>query len=105
MVSYDITNSYANTHGFNQGFHQTHHTLGNLHWTELPHGFETLLRDYDADDVMIIQTLENVQVFLLVMSKRYETLARYLVTTKPGGHSLNDCVQYIQQHLRPVLHN
>ena len=103
--SYDIINSYANTHGFNQGFHQTHHTLGNLHWTELPHGFETLLRDYDADDVMIIQTLENVQVFLLVMSKRYETLARYLVTTKPGGHSLNDCVQYTQQHLRPVLHN
>ena len=35
--SYDIINSFANTNGFNQGFHNVHHTLGiytgqSYHW-------------------------------------------------------------------------
>lgn len=100
--SYDIINSYANTRGFNQGFHNTHHTLGNLHWTELPGGFQKMLPEYDQDDVLIIQELDNVQVFVLVMLGAYEWLANFLVTTKPGGHSIDECVQYIRSHLRPV---
>ena len=100
--SYDVINSYANTRGFNQGFHNTHHTLGNLHWTEVPSGFQSLLPEYDRDNVMIIQELDNVQVFLLVMLGQYEWLANFLVTTRPGGHRLEDCVQYIRSHLKPV---
>jgi hypothetical protein len=100
--SYDLINSFANTHGFNQGFHNVHHTLGNLHWTELPSGFISLLEDYNRDNVMIIQKLDNVQVFFLIMSKQYEVLARYLVCTRPGGHSLKYCVDFIRSHLRIV---
>ena len=100
--SYDLINSHANSNGFNQGFHNVHHTLGNLHWTELPSGFMTLLRDYDKDNVMIMQGVDNVQVVLLIFAKQYKVLARHLVTTKPGGHSMDHCVQYIRSHLKPV---
>ena len=100
--SYDIINSPANSQGFNQGFHNVHHTLGNLHWTELPSGFNSLLEEYDRDDVMMIQKLDNVQVFLLIILKRYQELAHYLVTTKPGGHDITYCINFIKCHLGPI---
>lgn len=100
--SYDLINSYANSHGFNQGFHNVHHTLGNLHWTELPSGFLTLLNEYHKDDVMMIQGIDNVEVAYLVFTKKYDILSRYLVTTKPGGHDMKFCINFIRSHLKPV---
>lgn len=101
--SYDIINSPANSHGFNQGFHNVHHTLGNLHWTELPSGFTTLLHQYDQDDVIIFHTLDNIQIFVLVLFRQYSILAKYLVTTKCGVKDLSYCVGFIKEHLQPVF--
>ena len=103
--SFDIINSVANTKGFNQGFHNTHHTLGHLHWTEVPNGFYELLPEYTKDNVLIMHTLDNVQILWLVLSGQLEELAKYMVTTNPCKTPLEDCVRMLRLHLLPIKYS
>ena len=99
--SFDIVNSPANSRGFNQGFHNTHHTLGHLHWTELPQGFWELLKQYEEDDVLIMHTLDNVEILYLVLTQKLDQLAQYMVTTKATATSCQECVSILRAHLMP----
>jgi len=100
--SYDIINSRCNAIGFNTGYHNTHHTMVDLHWEEYPDGFRKLVPVYHRDKVLIMHTLDNVAIMLLIYAKQYKKLATYMVSTEPGGHSLQHCIEVLKKHLAPV---
>ena len=99
--SYEVINSVANTHHFNQGFHATHHENCVYHWTELPRGFMANLELFKRDKVLIFQEIDNPMLLVWLFLGRYDVLASHMVGFEKLSQGQAEAV--IKAHLKPVL--
>jgi len=99
--SYDIINSRANTHHFNQGFHATHHLDCAYHWTELPRGFVRSMAAYRDNGVLIFQEIDNPMLLLWLFLGRYDVVASHMVGFRRMGQA--EAIRLLKAHLRPVV--
>jgi hypothetical protein len=72
-------NATYNERCFNDGYHIGHHVKQNRHWTEMPEDFQRNIARYAAEKAIVFQKIDNFIVWLLLMLKRYETLAGLMV--------------------------
>ena len=98
--AFEIINSRANTHNFNQGFHATHHLDCTYHWTELPSGFMRNLAAHRAEGALIFQEIENPMLLLWLFLGRYDVVASHMVGFRRMGQAEAICL--LKAHLRPV---
>lgn len=72
-------NSVYNQKCFNDGYHIGHHLVPNMHWTDMPVEFQENIQKYAQNKSLIFEGLDFHQVWIWLMLKRYDILARHLV--------------------------
>jgi len=72
-------NTLYNRVAFNDGYHIVHHVKPNLHWTELPEEFLANRAIYAREGAIIFQKLDYQGIVFLLMTKRYDVLARHCI--------------------------
>jgi fatty acid desaturase len=72
-------NTLYNHFAFNDGYHIGHHVKPNLHWTEMPDEFLANRATYAREGAIIFQKLDYQAIVFLLMTKRYDVLARHCV--------------------------
>jgi fatty acid desaturase len=72
-------NTLYNHVAFNDGYHIVHHVKPTLHWTEMPEEFLANRSTYAREDAIIFQKLDYQAIVFLLMTKRYDVLARHCV--------------------------
>ena len=72
-------NSVYNRRCFNDGYHIGHHLKQTRHWTEMPREFAENEARYAEEGAIVFERLDFTGVWLLLMLKRYDVLARRFV--------------------------
>jgi hypothetical protein len=72
-------NTTYNRRCFNDGYHIGHHLKQTRHWTELPEEFLANRSRYAEEGAIVFEGVDFFGVWLLLMMKRYATLARRVV--------------------------
>ena len=72
-------NATYNERCFNDGYHIGHHVKQNRHWTEMPEDFQRNIKRYAAEKAIVFQKIDFFVVWLLLMFKKYDTLAGLMV--------------------------
>ena len=64
---------------WNDGYHISHHIKPTLHWTEHPNHFRDNLDEYVQNRALIFDGVDYLAIFVLLMRRRYDLLARHVV--------------------------
>jgi fatty acid desaturase len=72
-------NTRYNHLAFHDGYHIGDHIKPNLHWTELPEEFLANRATYAREGAIVFQKLDYQAIVFLLMTKRYDVLARHCV--------------------------
>jgi fatty acid desaturase len=72
-------NTRYNRRCYNDGYHISHHLRAHRHWTEHPEEFVRNVDRYRQERAIVFEGVDFFQVWMLLMGKRYETLARHMV--------------------------
>jgi hypothetical protein len=98
-----FVNSSYNRRGFNDGYHLTHHLKPTLHYLEMPLDFLDRRGDMIRMNSLVFRELDYFRIFLLLMLKRHDTLARYVVELDPEHpRTREETAALIKHRLRRV---
>jgi len=86
-------NSAYNQQCFNDGYHIGHHLVPNMHWTDMPVEFQENIDKYAKNKSLIFEGLDFHQVWIWLMLKRYDVLAKHLVNI--NGDTFKDDAEAI----------
>ncbi|CCH57284.1 fatty acid desaturase [Fibrisoma limi BUZ 3] len=82
---------------WNDGYHISHHVRPAMHWTEHPTFFLKTIDKYAQNQAIIFDGLDFLQVFILLMRKRYDKLAAHVVNVN-GAFRDDDEVIAVMRH-------
>lgn len=80
-------NGRYNRRAFNDGYHISHHLVANRHWTDHPGELEENIQDYVDNDAIIFEKIDFFIVWLFLMLKRYDLLAKHFVELRDEPRS------------------
>jgi fatty acid desaturase len=102
-ASITCINSRYNRRCFNDGYHIGHHLHARAHWTEYPAELEQNLEEYGRQDAIVFEGLDFVEVWVLLMTRRWSRLARAFVQL-PGARLRGqaEIIQLLQERVRAV---
>jgi fatty acid desaturase len=85
--SINCINTPYNKMCWNDGYHIIHHLRPGLHYTEMPGEFLKQAPQFAAHKALVFDNLHYLQIFICLLTKRYDKLADNLVTAgkKPSG--------------------
>ena len=72
-------NSRYNRRCFNDGYHIGHHIRANRHWTDMPADLLKNRDEYAKRDAVVFEGIDYFMIWLYLMLKRYDWLARRFV--------------------------
>jgi fatty acid desaturase len=87
---------------FNDGFHVGHHIAPTLHWTEYPRELELNRARYAAEDAIIFRGIDFFTVWLFLMLKRYDWLARRVVVLEGRERNEAEIITWLKSRTRPI---
>lgn len=95
--------SRYNRRCFNDGYHIHHHVKARCHWSEYPAEFQTNKAVYGEHDAIVFRGLDFFLVWLLLMFRRYETLAKAMVQL-PGApeRTIEERIELMRSRLVPI---
>lgn len=95
-------NSRYNRRCFNDGYHIGHHLKARAHWTEYPGQFESNLDAYAAEGAIVFEKIDFFMVWVLLMTKRWSSLARAYVQL-PGApeRDAEQVIALLKERVRP----
>jgi fatty acid desaturase len=96
-------NCRYNTRCFNDGYHIIHHLRPGQHWTDLPAEFEARREVYGQQDAVVFAGIDFFGVWLYLMLRRWNALARAFVRL-PGAPARSDeqVVALLKERLQPI---
>ena len=95
-------NTRYNRRCFNDGYHVGHHVKANRHWTEMPDDFLSNRARYAAEGAVVFEGIDYFQIWVLLMLKRYNVLARHFVDLGERPRSRREIVELLRARTRPV---
>lgn len=95
-------NAKYNRRCFNDGYHIGHHVTANRHWTEMPEDFERDRANYVKNDAVVFEGIDFFIVWILLMLKRYDTLANHFVELRDEPRSHEEIVALLKQRTRQI---
>ena len=87
---------------FNDGYHIGHHVKATRHWTEMPGDFDANVAEYARNGAIVFSGIDFFGVWLLLMLKRYASLARHYVALDGSTPSEAEIVQLLTSRTRPI---
>jgi hypothetical protein len=96
-----INTSY-NRRCFNDGYHIGHHVKQTRHWTEMPDDFLTNRPEYAAEGAIVFQGVDFFGVWVLLMMKRYDVLARHVVQLDGETRSHDEIRAMLKNRTRAI---
>lgn len=82
-------NTRYNRRCFNDGYHIVHHLKPSLHYTEMDEEFDRNVELYAKEDAIVFDGYDFFEVWLMLMTKQYQKLARAFVRL-PGAPARSD---------------
>jgi hypothetical protein len=78
-----------------------HHAAPRCHWTEHPEAFEAQMEQYGKSDAVVLAGVDFFQVWLLLMTGRWDRLARAFVRL-PGApeRTHEEVIAFLQGRVR-----
>jgi Fatty acid desaturase len=93
-------NSGYNRRCFNDGYHIGHHIKQTRHWTEMPEDFLRNVVTYEKERAIVFSGVDFNGVWLLLMLKRYDTLAGRIVQLGDTPRSRDEIVAMLKSRTR-----
>ncbi len=87
---------------WNDGYHISHHIRPNMHWTEHPSHLLNNKESYAQNQALIFDGLDFLQVFVLLMRKRYDVLASHLVNIDGMFSSEKEAIALLKRRTSPI---
>ncbi|RYE92090.1 MAG: fatty acid desaturase [Myxococcales bacterium] len=96
-------NTRYNRRCFNDGYHIHHHVKPRCHWSEYPGEFESNLAEYGRQDAIVFDGIDFFQVWALLMTRRWDSLARRFVQL-PGAPARDrgEVIAFLRSRVGPV---
>jgi fatty acid desaturase len=92
-------NTGYNRRCFNDGYHIGHHIKPTRHWTEMPADFSDNLATYAHERAIVFAGIDFFGVWLCLMLKRYDWLARRFVPLE-GAPSQAEIIELLRSRTR-----
>lgn len=75
-----LVNTRYNHKAYNDGYHIVHHLRPGMHWSEMPQWFKDHYAEFVANDALVFSGIsDNQHIWLLLMTRNYDKMARCLV--------------------------
>ena len=102
-------NVLYNKRCWNDGYHTSHHARPALHWTEHPINFIRNLDEYASQRAVVFDRLDFGGVFLCLMTRNYEKLARHFVNINNTFRSDEEVIAMLKERTKKfseeIIHN
>ncbi len=98
--SITLINSAYNARCFNDGYHIGHHLHPGMHWTDMPHDFLENKDQYAEEDAIVFEGIDFHIVWLYLMFKRYDLLAKHFVNLNERYQSKEEVIEMLKQRTR-----
>jgi fatty acid desaturase len=95
-------NTTYNRRCFNDGYHIGHHIKATRHWTEMPEDFRRNLSTYAREKAIVFEGVDFFGVWMMLMLRRYDWLARRVVPLDDGARSQQDVIDLLRSRTQWV---
>jgi len=102
--SITVINTKYNHKCWNDGYHISHHLKPALHWTEHPQYFQSTINDYAKNEAIIFDGIHFLHVFIWLMGKRYDLLAKHFVNVGDRFKSNEEIIAFLKTRTRKIEH-
>ncbi len=96
-----INTSY-NHKCWNDGYHISHHIKPAMHWTEHPAYFQKTIKDYALNDAIVFDGIHFLHIFIYLMRKRYDLLAKNFVNVGNRYTSDEDVITLLKTRTKRI---
>lgn len=98
-------NTKYNHKCWNDGYHISHHLKPAMHWTEHPHHFLSSIDEYVKNEAIVFEKIHFLHVFVYLMTKRYDKLARHYVNLGNRFNSDEEVIAFLKQRTARIPHS
>ena len=95
-------NSIYNRRCFNDGYHIGHHLSPHRHWTDMPTDFLKNKDKYEENKAIVFVGMDFQEVWLWLMLKRYDILARKFVNINNAYQSEEEVIAFLKERTRKI---
>lgn len=95
-------NTKYNLKCWNDGYHISHHEKQSMHWTEHPVYFQKTLDKYIANDAIVFNGIHFLHVFMWLMKKRYDLLAKNFVKLGNKFNTIEEVETFLKSRTKKV---
>ena len=95
-------NTKYNHKCWNDGYHISHHVKPSMHWTEHPGFFKKTIEMYSANDAIVFDGIHFLHVFVYLMRKRYDLLAKNFVSLDSKLQSDDDIIAFLKVRTKRI---
>ncbi len=82
---------------WNDGYHISHHLRPTMHWTEHPGYFLKTVDDYAKNEAIVFDGIHFLHVYVWLMTKRYDLMARHFVNLDGRFKSDEEIVTFLKR--------
>jgi len=95
-------NTKYNHKCWNDGYHISHHVKPNMHWTEHPLYFRKTIDNYVANDAIVFDGIHFLHVFVFLVRKRYDLLAKYFVNIGDRYKTDEEIIEFLKLRTQKI---
>jgi fatty acid desaturase len=88
---------------WNDGYHISHHLKPAMHWTEHPRHLKSNLHEYKQNQAIIFDRLDFLQIWVLLMRKNYQKLARHVVNIDQAFKSEDEVIALLRHRTAKIV--
>jgi Fatty acid desaturase len=93
-------NTKYNQTCWNDGYHAVHHVRPALHYTDIPGEFLKSIDKFAEKKVLVFDGIHYLHIFIWLMTKRYDKLAKNLVNINNMFSSEQEAIEVMKQRTR-----
>ena len=95
-------NTAYNRRAFNDGYHIGHHLSATRHWTEMPADLLRTRQQYIDERAIVFEGVDFFTVWLFLMLRRYDWLARHFVSLDGREWTEDEVVALLRERTRSI---
>jgi fatty acid desaturase len=96
-------NTKYNVKCWNDGYHISHHEKQTMHWTEHPVYFQKTLDKYVSNEAIVFDSIHFLHVFIWLMRKRYDLLAKHFVNIGDRFSSDEEIIRFLKSRTGKIV--